>query len=280
MEWSEEEVNALTETWANTPPEWTTEQDVLAIATRAVELAAARGGTMTVERRATVMCALHQYELPSWVGTYADELDEHTAAIFARNAVLESQRDSYSKGYQEVSAELVALRRERDTERLRADQAVEDQETARKAYEADIRGWQEQRDSWRRKVTDAVDALDGIDAGGLAADDLAGRVQRLKSLLQRAEERAAVLRAHRDELSASNARLLAASTAFTRELDARGGPVPGECSNPDPTAGPTCAERGCEGQTCRYPKTRAACTCHMLQRDTQWHDTDCPARKS
>lgn len=118
MKWTNEEKTVLLDTWANTPPEWTTEQDVLAIASRAVELAAVRDG------------------------------------------------------------------------------------------------------------------------GRVAA-----------GLIQRYRNENETLRSELTEARATIARLTAAAQALSEHADKAGGPAPG-----------------------------SACTCHMLQRDTQWHDTDCPAR--
>lgn len=171
MNWSDDDVDAAENARGeaqNREGNW--RDGVRAIMTKTAELLAERGGTMTAEQIAGLREWSNKAEgcHPANVRM----LLKHSDALSARVAVLEAQRDSYSKAYQEASTELVALRRERDT------------------------------------------------------------------------------------LRASNERLLAASVAFTRELDARGGPPPGQCANPDPTTGPTYTERGCEDQTCQYPKVK------------------------
>lgn len=96
------------------------------------------------------------------------------------------------------------------------------------------------------------------------------------------------LSAELTEARATIARLTAAGQVLSEHADKAGGPAPGQCANPDPTTGPTCAERGCEGQTCQYPRAKpvvCADTCQAAMRAALTggahsdHHDDCPARK-
>jgi hypothetical protein len=95
MDWSDEEVEEGCKAFADVNPEGETDlsrREVRAIMTRAVELAAARGGTM--EGGALEGDLLTVASRPEPLPDTATRLRQHIAALGARNAVLEAERDA------------------------------------------------------------------------------------------------------------------------------------------------------------------------------------------
>lgn len=124
MDWTDEEKKALVETWANSPPEQSTEADVLEVATKAAELLAARGGTMTAEE-------LHDAEQRSEHGC-DPRLFEHISAQGARVAVLEKERDEARRSADELQRQRDNYRESLEVMSAGRDAALAELETLRR----------------------------------------------------------------------------------------------------------------------------------------------------
>jgi hypothetical protein len=91
IEWNEEEIEEGRKAWRAAVPSLDVNHvALLAAMTRAVELAAARGGTMAPEVIASVLDAIDRNGWP----IHSEPLRKHIAAQGARNAVLEAERDA------------------------------------------------------------------------------------------------------------------------------------------------------------------------------------------
>lgn len=128
MYWSNEERMKLFDKWAQSHGE---ADDILALATLAVELLAVRGGPMTAEQVAAL------FAMPWCANSIGSNVvQQHISALGARNAVLEAERNATLVALGGHDDEVPAVRAEAVMERL---SAAEDgnRELVRRAQQAE-----------------------------------------------------------------------------------------------------------------------------------------------
>jgi hypothetical protein len=140
VNWSDEEVRALGSMPEGEP---LTTPETLAIATRAVEIVAVRGGTMTVE-------ALAEMERKSGLSTYdCKEAFDHLRVQGARVAMLEAERDELRAQADAIGKNWELACRKADEQRERAEAAEERLKWARARVERMPRGPDKDELRWR-----------------------------------------------------------------------------------------------------------------------------------
>lgn len=208
MDWSEEELNEgeRVMTYPVNPPKGSTHrrETVRAIMTRAVELAAARGGTMTAEEMDAA-----RYAVSSGDSAEADFTDhwgakvfEHISALGARNAVLEAELELARKGFDAGSPAEATIRTLEEEavslkERLSAAEEA-NREIVRRAQKAESLLGREQTAGrlWHGRVEAAADELSDIGAGECGRLDIVTRVKMLKARCATLSAAGQVLSAH------------------------------------------------------------------------------------
>jgi hypothetical protein len=230
IEWNEEEIEEGRKAWRAAVPSLDVNHvALLAAMTRAVELAAARGGTLTAGQVRGSLATLPHPDDRTMLG-------EHLDALSARNAVLEAERDTWRQCAEErqlaaqqqmadkhslvterdaLKAELAALSEtyKRTDQRANAAENYVDalRETDRACLEqlAHALGWKDGGPGWQAAI-DEVRRLAGSGPPGQVAEDEAMLALCCRSHSERARlsrlaagaQRAITLQQHLDNLRA------------------------------------------------------------------------------
>lgn len=181
-----------------------------AIMTRAVELAAARGGTMTAG--ALAECNRLAGLPPArngWDEDTVKELLQHISVLGARNAVLEKEvaslRETARLNAEERDSarERLCAAEEGNRERVRRAQQAETQVAAFSSQIQFMRTTLERAQSsesvWRKRIESAADELADVGAGEVGRIDIVTRVRMLKARCATLSAAGQVLSAHVDK---------------------------------------------------------------------------------
>lgn len=271
IEWSDDDVEAAWRRASGAPIR--SRDSTWAIMNYAVELYLARASGQTKEDETAVRSTLETADgdMGHDANTHAalsrlSALAQEAEALRASADELQRQRDSRGEALEVAEQEIKTLRAKVATLEPHVERAEHYKASTAKWMEsamglrAEVEGLKSEMEaSWSaaRKVA-PVDKL-GVRLCDVVAS-LVSNAQSLSSIRERAAQAIAECRGEgaREILRERLGWVLEGDAANSSTQSNGSGKVghastPGQCSNPDPTIGPTCAERGCEGRECRYP---------------------------